>query len=72
MNLRKAWPSKTKLKGQIAEYILNHKVLTKWVGFSLVKRVYELAKLGVDVKPDTLSQFYRRNKVRYVVCKYQY
>jgi len=72
MNLRTAWPGKTKLKGQIAEYILNHKVLTKWVGFSLVKRVYELAKLGVDVKPDTLSQFYRRNKVRYVVCKYQY
>ena len=44
MNLRKAWPGKTKLKGQIAEYILNHKVLTKWVGFSLVKRVCNPAK----------------------------
>jgi Winged helix-turn-helix DNA-binding len=51
MNLRKAWPSKTKLKGPIAEYILNHQVLTAWAGFSLVKRVHEISKLGVNVKP---------------------
>ena len=63
---------RTKLKGHVKEYLLCHKVLTAWVGFSLVKRVHELTKLGVDIKPDTLSQFYKRNKVCYVVCKYQY
>ena len=72
MNLRSAWPAKTKLKGDIKEYLLNHKVLTAWVGFSLAKRVFELSKLGVSVKTYTLAEFYKRNKVRYVVCKYQY
>ena len=72
LNLQSTWAGRTKLKGDIAEYLLNHNVLTAWAGFSLVKLVHELSKLGVDVKPDTLSQFYKRNKVRYVVCKYQY
>ncbi len=47
-------------------------MLTAWAGFSLVKRVHEISKLGFNVKPQTLSLFYRWNKVRYVVCKYQY
>jgi len=71
-NFFKTWGPRTKLKGPVAEYLLNHKVLTAWAGFSLVKRVHELAKLDVDIRPDTLAQFYKRNKVRYVVCKYQY
>ena len=28
--------------------------------------------MGLVVRPPTLSKFYRRNNVRYVVCKYQY
>ena len=72
MNFRKAWPDKVKIKGQIAEYLLNPNVLNSWAGFSLKKRCHELSKLGVNVMTDTLSKFYKRNKVRYVVCKYQY
>lgn len=72
MNFSKAWPKRVKIKGQIAEYLLNPNVLNSWAGYSLVKRCHELSQLGVNVKPDTLSQFYKRNKVRYVVCKYQY
>jgi len=71
-NLAKCWPDKVKLKGEIAEYLLNPNVLTAWAGYSLARRCYELKQLGVSVIPDTLSKFYKRNKVRFVVCKYQY
>ena len=71
-NFKKCWPAKVKIKGQVAEYLLNPNVLTAWAGFSLVKRCYELSQLGVNVKPNTLSKFYKSNNVKYVVCKYQY
>ena len=71
-NFKKAWPKRIKIKDEIAEYLLNPNILTAWAGYSLLKRCHELSLLGVSVKPDTLSKFYKRNKVRYVVCKYQY
>ena len=71
-NFKKCWPAKVKIKGRIADYLLNPNVLSAWAGLSLVKRCHELSQLGVDVKPDTLSKFYKSNNVKYVVCKYQY
>ena len=71
-NFKKAWPKKVKIKGQIAEYLLNQNVLAAWAGFSLAKRCFELSQLGVRVIPETLSKFYRKNQVKFVVCKYQY
>ena len=70
MNFRKAWPAKTKIKDGVAEYLLNPNVLNSWAGYSLAKRVHELKQFGVDIRRDTLSRFYKRNNVRYVVCKY--
>ena len=42
MNFRKAWPARTKIKGEVAEYLLNPNVLNSWAGYSLAKRVHEL------------------------------
>lgn len=55
MNFRKAWPAKIKIKGEVAEYLLNPNVLSAWAGLSLVRRCHELTKLGVKVIPDTLA-----------------
>ena len=73
MNFRKAWPKKIKIKGEVADYLLNPNVLSSWAGYSLVKRVHELrTNFNVNIRPHTLSRFYKRHNVRFVVCKYQY
>ena len=71
-NFQKAWTRQTILKGAIKDFLLSHKVLTMWVNLSLDQRCKELEHMGVCVKRDALSKFYRKNKTSYVVVKYQY
>jgi len=71
-NFKSCWARKRKIQGPLAEYLLNHGVLTAWAGYSLSRRCQEIKLLGHSVTRATLSRFYRQNKVRYVVCQYQY
>jgi len=69
-NFRSCWDRKRKIQGPLAEYLLNYNVLTQWAGYSLGRRCQEIKLLGYSVTRATLSRFYRRNQVRYVVCQY--
>ena len=72
-NLKKGWERSTKLnKGAVKEFLLSHAVLSKWVGLTLVQRCAELQRMGLTVKRQCLTELYHKNKVSYVVVKYQY
>jgi len=72
-NWTKAWTTNEKIKGDVKSYLLSHDTLSKWAGYSLKRRCQMLhQEKGLKVKADTLSKFYRKNRVKYVVVKYQY
>ena len=71
-NFKRAHEGRLKIKGAVKDYLLSHEVLSEWAHLNLDQRVKLLAQLGVQVRPHTLSLFYRRHKVTYRVIKYEF
>ena len=71
--LRNYWQEHIKIKGAVKQYLLSHKCLQEWAGYTIAHRCKLIKKkFDLDVSVKVLTYFYQKHGVKYLVVNWGY